>query len=127
MKVVTKCFRCEAEISKQIFTADRGELEREVGKKIELRCKQCLEFGEYHLNDLRAEPNKVLLLIALIGFLILTPFIFYFLSDFIFSGTFLHRLLSIFSVGTVPVSVLMIIQKNERKRTESFNRYKIRD
>lgn len=96
------------------------------GRYIELNCNDCGHIDKYHINDLRAEKSNLALLSGLLIFAIGTPLVFFFLWDKIFSTSNIYFMIVIVGIILIPIKIYGLIQKDERKKINHFNRYKIK-
>jgi hypothetical protein len=70
----------------------------EKGKTIELICKSCGLKEKYHLNNLKAIPSKISLIVGLGIFLIGTPLIIYLTWNLIFESLNIYLISSLIGI-----------------------------
>jgi uncharacterized membrane protein len=99
----------------------------EKGKTIELICKSCGLKEKYHLNNLKAIPSKISLIVGLGIFLIGTPLIIYLTWNLIFESLNIYLISSLIGIIGIPLTVYTIIEKNEIMKVKNFNDFKIND
>lgn len=124
MLLQTRCHECKASIRWRIFTTDRVELSKTHGEHIEMRCKECGATDNYHVDELKAQNNKLLQLIALLIMIAGTALIVFFLRDYLFHPDGSLYLFAV--IIAIPSFMFQIITKSEQKKLNRFNRYKLR-
>lgn len=71
-----RCQSCKKPSKLNANKITRGDLESDYGTLFNAKCNQCLATAEYHVNDVKAVPNKslsmVLILLAIAAILTLT-------------------------------------------------------
>ena len=127
MRLQTNCKDCNKKISFYTWKTDRIEFSMEKGKTIELICKSCGLKEKYHLNNLKAIPSKISLIVGLGIFLIGTPLIIYLTWNLIFESLNIYLISSLIGIIGIPLTVYTIIEKNEIMKVKNFNDFKIND
>lgn len=125
MFVQTKCNNCKEQISIWTWSEDRVRFAMEKGENFTLTCKKCNDSSKYHVNNFTAEPNKYVLLIAGIIFLIATPLIGYFIYDYLFRMAWIYAIVAVLGVLLIPVTVYGLLLRDDRNKCNSFNRTKM--
>lgn len=54
------CPSCQERNAFSSMASDRVELEREKGERIPVECEHCHSRTKLHVNQVRAEPNKII-------------------------------------------------------------------
>lgn len=126
MRVETKCNNCGSYISFWTWAEDRIKLAMDKGEFLELLCKSCKKSGKYHVNELRAEPNKFLRLFVVLLMLVVTGVVFYFIYDILFYSTSVY---SVYIVGVLvfPSIAYGILIRDLRLKRNAFNWLKLNE
>ena len=110
MKLYTNCKSCKGTIKISSGAETRPELQIEKGSEFKVNCTNCGKFEKKHVNDVRAEPNKAMLLIGLtLG--IVTAIVLW-----LFYG----------AIGSVSLIIPYLFWQQQVKATQAFNSYMIR-
>jgi hypothetical protein len=120
MKLFTRCPYCKKETSFFAFVSDRAMLSKEKGNPFQLTCKSCNSDFACEIDKVYAKNSKIALIIGLAVLILGIPFSFILLNDIIKDTGYV-----VFSVGmiAVPFAIYQIINNQDRKRVESFNRF----
>ncbi len=122
MKLTTRCKTCKTEVSFVSSVNDRVELEMQKGKVIPLTCKNDGHKHKYHVNELRAEKSLSMKVISFgFSFIIILAIVFLGLN------MTLTGLLFYSQVFIAPTGIYMLIHKQQQKRLNSFNRFKVKE
>lgn len=127
MKLYTNCKSCKNEIRFFTWESDRIRLAMDKGKKIELKCKKCGHKYNYHLNDMTAKENKIVLIIGLLIFLGGTPLTIYLLWDYLFRVALIYSTIAFAVLIGVPLTIYILIEKEQREKVSRFNSFKINE
>lgn len=119
-----ECVKCRADIAFSSWDSTRPELAKE-SEFIELCCKSCSKRSNYHVNTIRAEKNKLLLIIAFAILLLGMISIAYLFLTYVLKSSVLFMVLDVGGFFLVPISIYSLIHKEEENRVLDFNRYKI--
>ena len=122
MILFTNCKSCKSEISFRKLFSDRVEFKKLVGDSLELTCKSCNKTDKYRTDNVKAKESKLALLIAFLIFLIGTPILLLFLWDYFFKVNYFYAMLGLFLPLTIPSTIYLIINRNERLKVRLFNR-----
>lgn len=110
MKLYTNCKSCKKEIRIKSNASTRPDLQMEKGDEFNVNCLNCGKIEKKHVNDIKAEPNKSIILIgAVIG---------------LFATLFLWLIYG--AIGTVSIIIPLIFWQQQMSSTKSFNSYLIR-
>ena len=121
MKLQTKCKHCREYLFIKYRAADRFELAKKIGKNPELQCNYCNETHKYNLNEIKAVPNKILLLIASAIFLIGTGLTIYFLWDYFFKTSDIYSIAVLAGMIGFPYLIYEAINSIHRQKINYFN------
>ena len=121
MRVETKCTQCPNKISFWSWSEDRVRLAMDKGEILEFTCKNCGAKDKYHVNRFRAEPNKYLLLGALLVLLIGTPIIAYYVYEYLYKTNWSYSIHVLALVIVVPVTAYGLLLKDDRTKRNAFN------
>lgn len=125
MLLTVRCNKCRRQIKFSERVSDRIQLVRKKSEFINIRCKNCGQLDEYHVDDIRAEQSKIPMILAAIILIAGTPLIGYAL----WLGIGLeNRPVSVgmFSILLVPILIYLTITKSQREKIWAFNRHKVR-
>lgn len=103
------CPSCHENTRFKTMATDRVELEKEAGEFISLQCDECYRQLRVHVNDIKAEPNKIITGVGAGAGVVATAALWQ--LGFI-----------AFAAGALPV----IVYGAQLKAAETFNGYKIR-
>ncbi|PLX06293.1 MAG: hypothetical protein C0596_17630 [Marinilabiliales bacterium] len=123
MKLFTKCPYCKSETSFYSFVSDRAMLSKEKGNPVQLTCKKCNSDFHTEVDNIYAKKSIIAIIVALTILVLGAPLAFIGLNSFIRdSGYF------VISAGmiSIPFVIYKIINAQDRKRVDSFNKFKIK-
>ena len=126
MKLVTSCKKCSQEIKFFSRVENRPRLAQKKGEEFELKCQNCKATCKYHVDEISAEENKSIQIVALVVFFLGTPLIIYLTWGYLF------RLANIYAIGglvgamIIPFLIFTVINKGQEEKVRNFNRYKIK-
>ncbi len=123
MKLYTRCSKCRKEINFSVWVSDRFGLAAKMGEKIELKCIQCNTIDKYHVNDIKAEKNKIVALSALLILLLGTTGIVIFIWDYIFRIADMYAISAFIGVIGIPMFFYQAITSDQEKKVWLFNSY----
>lgn len=110
MKLYTHCKSCKEDITIKSDAQTRPDLQMEKGDEFSVNCLSCGKQEKKHVNDVRGEPNKQILLAGFgIGVLIS-------LGLFYFYGL----------IGILGLAIPLILGKQQMDTVKGFNSYLIR-
>lgn len=125
MFLYSTCKKCKKELSFWSYNRTRVEFAKNEGEFKEHVCKNCSFQNKIHVDDLYAENSRVLKYIGLIIFILGTPFTGYILYLFLNQKN-QHGFLGMVLVIIIPVSIYILIKKEEMMRINTFNRAKFK-
>lgn len=123
MKLYTRCSKCREFINFNEGVSDRFKLAAKKGVKVELKCKNCNSTSNYHVNDIKAETNKKMSLIATLIFLGGTFALFIYLWDYLFRIADVFAISGLIGVLTIPFMVYQTITSEQENKVRNFNMY----
>ena len=126
MIITTKCTNCKEPLSYKINSSDKVEFVMENGEFVEIQCDKCSTKEKYHIDTFYAKPNKISLIIATIIFLVGTPLVLYLVWDKIINSGCVLCITVIFIPIIIPSLIYGIMVKNDRIKTDAFNRHKLK-
>lgn len=127
LKLYTRCNECSEDIYYYSWESTRANLQMQKGRFVQLECKQCGNVDNYHLNDLRAEKSNIALIVSFMIFAVGTPLVFFFLWDKLVKTANIYFMIVLLAIILVPSIMYGLILKDERKKINSFNRFKIKE
>ncbi|WP_196888750.1 hypothetical protein [Aureivirga sp. CE67] len=110
MKLYTVCSSCKEEIKIKSFASTRPELQMEKGREFNVNCQNCGVFEKKHINDVKAEIGKLMLLIIGFSGIAFAVFLFFFLG----------------MISSLISFIPMIFWQQEVKAVRSFNSYLVK-
>lgn len=122
MKLIVKCQNCNFENKAPHHVDNRIDYAKNYGDNFSLKCKNCGETNEYHVDDIKAVDYSFVELLKsrLIVFIIL--FIILFVIGFFLTGPIggivISTMFSLFSV--------LIVKKNNSSKNVVFNKHKLK-
>jgi hypothetical protein len=127
MKLVTSCKNCSQEIKFFSWAGNRPRLAQKRGEEFELKCPNCKAICRYHVDEVSAEENKVILILALVVFFLGTPLIVYQAWGYLFRLANIYAIGGLVGVVIVPFLIFTVISRSQEEKVRNFNRYKIKD
>lgn len=103
------CPSCHENTRYKTMATDRVELEKEEGEFISAQCEHCYQQLRVHVNDINAEPNKVILGVGVGAGVVATA-----------------ALWQLGVIAWVSGALPVIVYGAQLKAAETFNGYKIR-
>ncbi len=110
MKLYTICEFCRSNINVKSSCSTRSELQMKEGDHLSVYCSSCNELNKKHVNDICAQANGKVLLIALIISIIVSAILWMILG----------------AIGVISVAIIILFAQQEMKAVKSFNSYLIR-
>ncbi len=110
MKLITRCSSCKKDMIIKSNASTRPDLQMEKGDEFNVNCQNCGKFEKKHINDIKAEPNKLLILIG-VGIGIIATIV-------------LWNMFGI--IGTVGAIIPILFWYQQMDVTKGFNSYMIR-
>ena len=110
MKLYTNCKSCKKDIEIKSSASTRPELQMEKGDEFNVNCQNCGKMEKKHINDIKAEPNKRILLFGAIIGILATIFLWFFYG----------------AIGTVSIIIPVLFWQQQMNGTKGFNSYLIR-
>lgn len=121
MNLYTHCKNCKFEIDFSISARDRFVLARKLGEQIDLNCNSCGTWKQYHVNEIKAEENKIISLMALLILFGGTIGIFIYLWRYIFNSSGVLAVAGLLGVLTIPFLVYQAINSSQSNKVDYFN------
>ncbi|WP_349554639.1 hypothetical protein [Pseudotenacibaculum sp. MALMAid0570] len=88
----------------------RPELQMEKGDEFTINCQKCGKIAKIHVNDVKAEINKVIIIIGLVLGIVTTVFLWNYFG----------------AIGTVSAIIPILFWQQQMRSVRSFNSYTIR-
>lgn len=107
MNLYTYCRSCKKEVKVKSSTETRAELEREKGEEFNVNCQNCGNIEKKHVNDIKAKPNKIILLVGIIIGIAVTLFL------WVYFG----------AIGTISGIIPILFWNEQMKSSKIFNSY----
>lgn len=126
MKLVTSCKNCSQEIKFYSRAINRPRLVQKRGEEFELKCQHCKATCKYHVDEVSAEENKSILIVALVVFFLGTPLIVYLTWGYLFRLANIYAIGGLVGVITIPFLIFTVINKSQEEKARNFNKYKIK-
>jgi hypothetical protein len=120
MRLYTTCIHCKAEIRLVVAAKDRFVLARKRGEEIDLTCMSCGIRKHYHVNAIKAEQKKSVLILAAVILLFGTFGLFLYLWPILLRSSVLVSA-GLFGLLTVPFLIYKFLNDDERNRVKYFN------
>ena len=109
MTLYTYCKSCKSQIIIKSSAESRAELEREKGNEFNVNCQNCGSLEKKHVNDVKAKPNKIIILIGIsIG-------IFVTIALWTYYG----------AISTISGIIPVLFWKEQMKSSKIFNSYRL--
>ncbi len=110
MKLITNCDSCKEEISIKSNSSTRPELAMEKGDEFNINCANCGNNSKKHVNDVRAVASNTIAIGGLIISILIT------VALWNIAGL----------VGTISITIPLIIWQQQNKSVHTFNSYRTR-
>ncbi len=110
MTLYTNCTSCKADIRIKSNAFTRPDLQMEKGTEFNVNCSECETIQKKHVNDVRAEEGKLMLLIGIVLGIIVTIV-----------------LCSLYgAIGTASIVIPILFWQQQIKATKTFNSYMVK-
>ena len=110
MNLITYCKSCKKDIKIKSNASTRPDLQMEKGDEFKVSCKSCGKTAIRHVNEIKAEPDNILILSGVaIG---------------VFATIILWQLYG--AIGVISIAIPILIWKQQINATRVFNAYSIR-
>ena len=110
MILFTNCKNCKHEIRIRSFASTRSDLEREKDEVLTLNCPNCGTNQQSHVNDVRARPNKVILIASAVLGVLIAAILWFMLG----------------AVGTITIGIPLLVVAQQRNAVHTFNSYLVK-
>lgn len=110
MKLTTYCTACKKDIIVKSGASTRPDLEREKGEEFNVNCQHCGKIEKKHVNDIRAAPNNLVILVGVGIGVVVTVVLWTFLG----------------AIGTVSGTIPVLVWQQQMNAAKTFNSYLIR-
>jgi hypothetical protein len=110
MKIYTICTKCNESVYLKSSAPTRPDLQMDKGTEFDLECNHCGRTEKKHVNDFRAESNKVVIVIGILLGAIITIILFSFYG----------------AIATITFTIPIIFWQQQMKATKAFNSYLVR-
>lgn len=110
MKLSTYCKSCKKDIRIKSNASTRPELQMEKGTEFNVNCQNCGKVEKKHVNDIKAEPNNILILIGAGIGIIATIILWNFYG----------------AIGTISITIPVFLWRQQMIATKVFNSYMVR-
>lgn len=110
MDLITHCKSCKSDIKIKSSASTRPELQMEKGDEFNVNCQNCGKVEKKHINDVKAESSKTIMLIG-VGIGILATIILWFYFG---------------ALATASFAIPVIFWQQQMVATKAFNSYTIR-
>lgn len=110
MKLYTYCKSCKSNIKIKSDAPTRPELQMVMGDELKINCKNCGKMDKAHVNDIKAEPNRFILILGVI------------------LGVLFSILLWTYYNGIATISIIipLLFWQQQRTAVRAFNSYMIK-
>lgn len=107
MTLYTYCKSCKTEIVIKSSAESRAELEREKGDEFNVNCQSCGNFEKKHVNDIKAKPNKIIIIAGIIIGILVTIVLWTYYG----------------AIGTISGIIPILFWNEQMKSSKIFNSY----
>jgi len=121
MKLIIQCKSCKENFRIRARAKDRFVLAKKLGKKPTLKCKYCQKSHAYVINEIKAEVNKRILMLASIILVVGTVITFLLIWDYIAILANVYTVVSLFGLLTMPYLIYEGINQEQRTNVNYFN------
>ena len=110
MNLYTHCKSCKKDIKIKSSASTRPDLQMEKGDEFNVNCQNCGKMKKKHVNDIKAKPNNMIILIGVgIGVLVTIFFWIYFGA-----------------IGTIGIIIPILFWQQQTSAAKLFNSYMIK-
>ena len=109
MHLTTICKNCHEETSVKSHATDRRDLIRDMGETFNLQCNGCNKNFNVHVNDVRAQTSRIIMISALVLGAILT----------------IVLIMVLGFIGAFTLSIPAMIWAQQNKSVRDFNVFMI--
>jgi hypothetical protein len=110
MNLYTICNSCKESIKIKSGAAARPDLQMEKGDEFNINCQKCGKIDKVHVNDVKAEPNKQVLIIGLVTGIFFSAFLWFFYG----------------AIAAICIAIPYLFWQQQMNAIKSFNSYMIR-
>ncbi len=110
MKLVTHCNSCKKNIKIKSSASTRPDLQMEKGTEFNVNCQNCGKIEKKHVNDVKAESSKILILIGVVIGIVVTVVLWSYYG----------------AIGTVSIIIPVLFWQQQMNSTKAFNSYFVR-
>ena len=110
MILTTNCNSCRKPIRVTSVAKTRSELQMEKGDTLDINCEHCGTNSKKHVNDIFAEPNKLMLITGVVLGVMATDVLWAYYG----------------AIGTVSIIIPIIYWQRQSKAVHAFNSFMIR-
>lgn len=110
MNLHTYCKSCKKDIKIKSNASTRPDLQMEKGDEFNVNCQNCGKTEKKHVNNIKAEPNNLVILIG-VGIGIIATFFLW-----IYFG----------AIGSISLIIPFLFWQQQASEIKSFNSYMIR-
>jgi len=122
MKLIVKCPSCKQEIKTPHHVDNRIDYAKQYGDNFSLKCTNCNETTEYHVDDIKAIDYTVGEILKNRIFLFVVVFLVSSVLGFIFIGLAGVIMLNII----ITLVIIALIKKNNSAANLTFNKHKLK-
>ena len=127
MKVYGHCKTCSTELEFRTKTRTRVQFAMREGKTKQIRCKNCKNITEVHVNDMYTKKSKLTLIVAILIFIIGILITGYFTKNLIDTPQILDLAVVFGACLFIPFTAFQILRKQDQIRVSSFNKLKVKE
>ena len=109
MHLTTICKNCQEETAVKSHATDRRDLIRDRGETFNIQCNECKKNFTVHVNDVRAQTNPMIMIVALVLGVIFT----------------IALVMVLGFIGTFTLSIPAMIWAQQNKSVRDFNVFMI--
>ncbi|WP_346881526.1 hypothetical protein [uncultured Algibacter sp.] len=110
MNLYTYCKSCKSNINIKSGASTRPDLQMEKGDAFNVNCQNCGTIEKKHVNDIKAESSKAIMLVGLVLGIVATVILWFF-----FKG-----------IALVVFIIPILVWQQQMAATKAFNSYTIR-
>ena len=121
MRLYTKCKNCKKHFNFKGSATDRFGLAKKMGDKFSLVCPKCQTKKNYNPNDVKAEEDPKINLIALLILIIGSISVCVYIWEWIWSMANVYAISSMAGLIAIPSMFYFAIKSEHQQRVRYFN------
>lgn len=125
MRLLSRCHHCQEDIKVKSLAHNRYELADSKGDFFEIQCPNCHEESRCHVNEVSATKSNYTIVLTLAVFVFGTIGVFFYIKDYIDMIYNAKAAFVLAWITAIPSMVYVILNRQEKRKINDFNRHKV--